>query len=68
MSKKPDHKGNVKQWLLEGKKITSAMAFTKWKCTRLSSVINRLKKEIRIEKEMKKTKYGVRYASYYHTL
>lgn len=66
--KRPDHKAKVKRWLLKGRKLSSQTAWKMWNVTRLSSIINRLKKEIVIDKQMKKTKYGVRYAVYYHLL
>lgn len=66
--KRPNHQAKVKRWLLKGRKLSSQMAWQKWDVTRLSSIIHRLKKEIRIEKDMKKTKFGVKYAVYYHQL
>lgn len=66
--KKPNHQAKVKRWLLKGRKLSSQMAWRMWNCTRLSSCINRLKKEIRIEKEMKKSPSGILYAVYFHKL
>lgn len=42
---RPDHKANIKRFLLTGRRVTPIIALARWRCFRLASVIFRLRRE-----------------------
>lgn len=65
----PQYKARIKVWLLQGKKLTPMIAWSRWKCTRLAVYIHRLRKDgFRIESTIKYNKNGTQYSEYRHTI